>query len=96
MKKVFSYIDTNREKFINNLAEAVEIKSVSAWPETREVRTYELAMVYDRYSIYGYRLNIDVHESVYGTVCCPRNVKEFAKSHLCCQIGVARYFNNRF
>lgn len=31
----FSYIDSNKEKFINNLKEAVAIKSVSSWPETR-------------------------------------------------------------
>lgn len=32
---VFKYIDANKEKFIGNLDEAVAIKSVSAWPETR-------------------------------------------------------------
>jgi len=31
LKKIFAYIDQNKEKFIDNLAEAVEIKSVSAW-----------------------------------------------------------------
>merc|ERR1712071_514130 len=29
------YIDANQKKFIQNLDEAVAIKSVSAWPETR-------------------------------------------------------------
>ncbi len=38
MDKFFAFVDENKEKFISNLAEAVEIKSVSAWPETREVR----------------------------------------------------------
>ena len=37
MQKLFGFVDANREKFIQTLAEAVEIKSVSAWPETREV-----------------------------------------------------------
>jgi hypothetical protein len=31
LKKVFDYIDKNQDKFIDNLAEAVAIKSVSAW-----------------------------------------------------------------
>lgn len=30
-----SYIDSNKGKFIKNLSDAVAIKSVSAWPETR-------------------------------------------------------------
>ena len=38
MKKFFGFVDENKETFIDNLAEAVAIKSVSAWPETREVR----------------------------------------------------------
>lgn len=36
MKKFFGFVDENKESFIDNLAEAVAIKSVSAWPETRE------------------------------------------------------------
>jgi nonspecific dipeptidase len=35
MQKVFNYIDKNVDKWIDNLAEAVAIKSVSAWAETR-------------------------------------------------------------
>ncbi len=35
MIKVFDYIDKNVDKWIDNLAEAVAIKSVSAWTETR-------------------------------------------------------------
>ena len=37
LKKVFSYIDDEQEKFISDLAEAVRIKSVSAWIQNREV-----------------------------------------------------------
>lgn len=37
MKKLFAYIDDQRENLIQNLAQAVEIKSVSAWPENRGV-----------------------------------------------------------
>ena len=37
MKKFFGFVDENKETFIDNLAEAVAIKSVSAWPETRGV-----------------------------------------------------------
>ena len=36
MKKFFGFVDENKERFIDNLAEAVAIKSVSAWPEARE------------------------------------------------------------
>ena len=35
MDKIFNYIDANKAQFIDNLAKAVEIKSVSAWPECR-------------------------------------------------------------
>jgi hypothetical protein len=38
MQKLFGYIDSNRETFIENLSEAVAIKSVSGWPEAREAR----------------------------------------------------------
>ncbi|XP_058790624.1 cytosolic non-specific dipeptidase [Phymastichus coffea] len=33
--KLFKHIDSNKVKYINNLREAVAIKSVSAWPESR-------------------------------------------------------------
>jgi len=36
MQKLFAFIDENKKKYIDNLAKAVAIKSVSAWPETRE------------------------------------------------------------
>jgi len=36
MKKLFAKIDENKEKYIENLRKAVAIKSVSAWPETRD------------------------------------------------------------
>jgi hypothetical protein len=45
MKKLFGFIDTNRETFIQNLAEVIAIKSVSAWPEAREVRQMVLLEV---------------------------------------------------
>ena len=35
MQQVFDYIDQNKEKYIKLLDEAVRIKSVSAWKETR-------------------------------------------------------------
>lgn len=35
LKPVFSYIDANKQKFIQNLSDAVAIKSVSAWSDTR-------------------------------------------------------------
>lgn len=34
LKKVFKYIDDNRDKWVQNLKEAVAIKSVSAWYDT--------------------------------------------------------------
>ena len=35
MDKIFAYVDANKNRFIDNLAKTVEIKSVSAWPECR-------------------------------------------------------------
>lgn len=35
MQKVFKYIDDHKDKWVKNLTEAVAIKSVSAWKETR-------------------------------------------------------------
>ena len=35
MAKLFAYVDGHKEEYIDNLAKAVKIKSVSAWPETR-------------------------------------------------------------
>lgn len=42
MQKVFAHIDGNRAKYIATLGEAVKIKSVSAWPETREVGNHHV------------------------------------------------------
>jgi len=36
MKRLFAKIDENKEKYIDTLAKAVAIKSVSAWPQCRE------------------------------------------------------------
>lgn len=36
MQKLFAKIDENKDKYIENLRKAVAIKSVSAWPETRD------------------------------------------------------------
>jgi len=36
MQTLFKKIDDNKEKYIQNLSKAVAIKSVSAWPETRD------------------------------------------------------------
>lgn len=36
MQKLFAKIDENKAKYIENLSKAVAIKSVSAWPETRD------------------------------------------------------------
>lgn len=35
MEKLFKHIDANADKYVQRLADAVAIKSVSAWPETR-------------------------------------------------------------
>ena len=45
LSKVFSRIDDEQERFIADLAEAVKIKSVSAWIQNREVQD-ELAKYY--------------------------------------------------
>ncbi|CAL1267327.1 unnamed protein product [Larinioides sclopetarius] len=36
MEEIFKYIDAHQKEYIDSLREAVAIKSVSAWPETRE------------------------------------------------------------
>jgi len=36
MKRIFAVIDENKDKYIETLRKAVAIKSVSAWPETRD------------------------------------------------------------
>ncbi len=36
MEAVFKYVDDNKDRFIKTLGEAVEIQSVSAWPDKRE------------------------------------------------------------
>jgi len=36
LQKLFAKIEENRDSYIKNLSEAVAIKSVSAWPETRD------------------------------------------------------------
>ena len=35
MEKILNYIDSNKEKFIQRLRDAVEIPSVSGWPTHR-------------------------------------------------------------
>ena len=35
MEKIFEYMDAHKNVYIDNLAAAIEIKSVSAWPECR-------------------------------------------------------------
>lgn len=35
MKEIFKYIDDNKDKWVDNLAEAIAIKSVSAWADSR-------------------------------------------------------------
>jgi len=36
MKKFFAFIDEHKEEYIKNLGDAIEIKSVSAWPNVRD------------------------------------------------------------
>jgi hypothetical protein len=40
LDKVLAEVDSRKEEFIKNLSDAVAIKSVSAWPETRDVSLY--------------------------------------------------------
>ena len=35
LKKIFQYVDDNKKKFIDHLAECVAVKSVSSWPHCR-------------------------------------------------------------
>ncbi|XP_029669410.1 cytosolic non-specific dipeptidase [Formica exsecta] len=47
LKTLFKYIDEHKQEYINNLKEAVAIKSVSAWPDHRDeiVKMMKLAEV---------------------------------------------------
>jgi len=53
MEQVFEYIDAHKEKFIKNLDEAVRIKSVSAWKETRPEIDRMIRWVGDRLEALG-------------------------------------------
>ena len=53
MKKFFAFIDEHKEEYIKNLGDAVEIKSVSAWPHTREEIVKMVHLVGDRVKALG-------------------------------------------
>lgn len=53
MKKLFAFIDEHKEEYIQNLADAVEIKSVSAWPHTRDEIVKMVELVGDRVKALG-------------------------------------------
>lgn len=45
LEAIFSYIDSHEREYIQNLAEAVAIKSVSVWPETRNEITKMMQLI---------------------------------------------------
>ena len=53
MKKFFAFIDEHKDEYIKNLGDAVEIKSVSAWPHTREEIVKMVHLVGDRVKALG-------------------------------------------
>lgn len=53
MEKVFDYVDKNVAKWVDNLSEAVKIKSVSAWTETRPEVDRMVQWVGDRLKTLG-------------------------------------------
>ena len=53
MAKLFAHVDSHKEDYIKNLAKAVEIKSVSAWPETRGEITKMVEWVGDELKALG-------------------------------------------
>ena len=53
MKKLFAFIDEHKEEYIKNLGDAVEIKSVSAWPHTRDEIVKMVELVGDRVKALG-------------------------------------------
>jgi len=53
MKKFFAFVDEHKEEYIKNLGDAVEIKSVSAWPHTREEIVKMVHLVGDRVKALG-------------------------------------------
>jgi len=36
LEKIYKYIDDNQQLYVKRLSDAVAIRSVSAWPETRD------------------------------------------------------------
>ena len=53
MKKFFAFVDEHKEEYIKNLGDAVEIKSVSAWPHAREEIVKMVHLVGDRVKALG-------------------------------------------
>lgn len=53
LKTLFSHIDANKDKYISALAEAVAIKSVSAWPDSRPEIQRMVNWVADRLKALG-------------------------------------------
>eukprot|EP00094_Tigriopus_californicus_P004222 TCALIF_04069-PA protein Name:"Similar to CNDP2 Cytosolic non-specific dipeptidase (Bos taurus)" AED:0.10 eAED:0.10 QI:464/0.8/0.83/1/1/1/6/123/500 len=56
MRKLFGYIDEQKENLIQALAQAVEIKSVSAWPENRPDVVKMIHWAGDRLKGFGARV----------------------------------------
>ena len=65
LSKVFSRIDDEQERFIADLAEAVKIKSVSAWIQNREVLRYRFISPVSRLIYLGPNLIFDE----FGEIC---------------------------
>ncbi|CAG0892091.1 unnamed protein product [Darwinula stevensoni] len=53
LKPIFSYIDSHQKEYIKNLDEAVQIKSVSAWPEVRGEIDKMMQWAVDRLKVFG-------------------------------------------
>ena len=53
MKRFFAFVDEHKEEYIKNLGDAVEIKSVSAWPQTRGEIVKMVELVGDRVKALG-------------------------------------------
>lgn len=59
LKKIFTYIENNQDKFVEELKEAVAIKSVSAWPECRPDITTMIEFVAKRLKSLGAEVTLE-------------------------------------
>ena len=70
LERVFQYVDDNKQKFIDHLAELVAVKSVSSWPHCRSECQRMMDIVADEITALGgsvEKCDIGMQKQVDGT-----------------------------